>query len=62
MKMFGILGILLEIPVVAVAYMLYEEKLLPWFRMMKENKRLANESKIDPFLEDNDEEKKEATL
>ena len=61
-KMFGILGILLGIPVVAVAYMLYEEKLLPWFRMMKENKRLANESKIDPFLEDNDEEKKEATL
>ena len=31
-KMFGILGILLAIPVVAVADMLYEERLLPWLQ------------------------------
>ena len=58
-KMFGILGILLAIPVVAVADMLYEEKLLPWFRKMKENRRIQNTPKIDPFLEDDEEDEKE---
>lgn len=38
-KMFGILGILLAIPVVAVAAMLYEEKFLPWLQQLKEAKK-----------------------
>jgi len=39
-KMFGILGILLAIPVVAVADMLYQEKLLPWLHKMKEARKI----------------------
>ena len=38
-KMFGILGILLAIPVVAVADMLYQERLLPWLCKIKETRK-----------------------
>ena len=38
-KMFGILGILLAIPVVAVADMLYQERFLPWLCMIKETRK-----------------------
>ena len=40
-KMFGILGILLAIPVVAVADMLYGERLLPWLQKKKQERRLV---------------------
>ena len=40
-KMFGILGILLAIPVVAVADMLYGERLLPWLQKKKQERKLA---------------------
>ena len=41
-KMFGILGILLAIPVVAVADMLYGERLLPWLQNRRQKQKLEN--------------------
>jgi len=47
-KMFGILGILLAIPVIAVADMLYQERLLPWLRQKKEEKKQQEQKELLP--------------
>jgi len=54
-KMFGILGILLAIPVVAVADMLYQEKLLPWLHQRKEAKKHQHVPEEIPELEKEEE-------
>lgn len=53
-KMFGILGILLAIPVVAVAAMMYEERFLPWLQKLKEGRKARSIPEASETTEETD--------
>ena len=66
-KMFGILGILLAIPVIAVVDMLYGEKFLPWLQKIRQEKEKSEsetfpEASQETKASENTEEKQTVAL